>query len=68
MEGISLSGKGLMCIGPSESANVRGGTGADLVHGVIAIIITVLSNISQYMDDLIKGFNRGWNSIKMAWS
>lgn len=65
MEGMTLSGKGLVHVGPSEQAVIRGGIGTELIRRIIGILVGAIGTVNEYLDDLIKGFKRGWESIKM---
>lgn len=54
-----------MHVGPSEQAAIRGGIGTELIRRIIGILVGAIGTVNEYLDDLIKGFKRGWESIKM---
>ncbi|MBO7278121.1 MAG: hypothetical protein J6U70_00775 [Bacteroidales bacterium] len=67
MEGLNLSENGLVRLGPSEMVSVCGGSklDGDVIRKIIGILIGAIATAYEYLDDFIKGFKRGWDTIKM---
>lgn len=63
MEGKMMYGKGLETVSPSEMAAIRGGVNLQTIKRIAKAIADLASAIGEYLDDLVRGFKKGWDLI-----